>query len=49
MRGLELAIRVKDAEGEVVHTLEPILTEVEEAGDLSKLTVRFILDLKNDG
>ena len=49
MRGLELAIRIKDADGEVVHTLEPVLTEVDGAGDLSKISLRFVIDLENNG
>jgi hypothetical protein len=49
MQGVEMVVAIKDSQGSTIHTLEPIVTEVEGAGELTKLTVRFGLDLKNDG
>jgi len=47
MRGVEVAVRVKDAGGETIHTLEPVMMEVEGAGKLTKLSLRFAIDLDN--
>jgi len=45
MRGLELAIQVKGAGGETIQTLNPVVLEVDGAGELTKLSVRFAIDL----
>ena len=47
MRGIEVTVRVKDAGGDTVHTLEPMMMEVEGAGKLTKLSLRFAIDLEN--
>jgi hypothetical protein len=47
MRGLEFAIQVKDAVGDTIHTLDPVILEVDGAGELTKLSVRFAIDLDN--
>ena len=47
MRGLEFAIQVKDAGGDTIHTLDPVVLEVDGAGELTKLSVRFAIDLDN--
>jgi len=45
LRGIEVAIRVKNAGGELIHTLEPVMFEVDDAGTMSKLSLRFAIDL----
>ncbi len=45
MRGLELAIQVKGAGGETIQTLNPVVLEVDGAGELTKLSIRFAIDL----
>ena len=45
MRGLEIAIRVKNAGGDTIQTLNPVVLEVDGAGELTKLSVRFAIDL----
>lgn len=47
MRGIEVAVRVKDAGGDTIHTLDPVMMEVEGAGKLTKLSLRFAIDLDN--
>lgn len=47
MRGIEVAIRVKDAGDNTIHTLTPVVMEVEGAGELTKLSIRFAIDLDN--
>ncbi|MEX1311190.1 MAG: hypothetical protein AB1Z65_12270, partial [Candidatus Sulfomarinibacteraceae bacterium] len=49
MRGVEFAITVKDAGGNEIHTMEPVVMEVEGAADLTKLAVKLRIDLKNNG
>jgi len=49
LRGLDLSIRLRDATGNTIHTLEPVILEVDGADDLSRLSIRFVVDLKNDG
>jgi signal recognition particle receptor subunit beta len=48
MHGLELAIRVKNADGDTIHSLKPTVLEVKGAGELSKLKIRFSVDLKSN-
>ena len=45
MRGLEIAVQVKDAGGETIQTLNPVVLEVDGTGELTKLSVRFAIDL----
>ena len=47
MRGLEVAIRIHDGGGETIHTLEPVSLSVDDAGELAKLSLRFVIDLDN--
>ena len=46
MRGLEFAVQIKNSAGETIHTLEPVVLEVEGSSDLAKLSVRFAIDLE---
>jgi len=45
MRGLEIAIQVKNAGGETIQTLDPVVLDVHGAGELTKLSIRFAIDL----
>jgi len=45
MRGLEIAVQVKNAAGETIHTIEPVIMEVEGSSELTKLSLRFAIDL----
>jgi signal recognition particle receptor subunit beta len=45
IRGLEIAVHVKGADGETIHTLEPEVLDVEGSHELSKLSIRFGIDL----
>ena len=45
MRGLEVAVQVKNSAGETIHTLEPVVVEVEGSSELTKLSLRFAIDL----
>ncbi len=45
MRGLEIAIQVKNADGETIQTLDPVVVEVDGTGELTKLSVRFAIAL----
>jgi hypothetical protein len=47
MRGLQVAIRIQDADGETIHTLEPVSLAVDKADNLEKLSLRFTVDLEN--
>ena len=49
MHGVEFAITVKDVGGNEIHTLEPVVMEVEGAAELTKLAVKLRIDLKNNG
>jgi signal recognition particle receptor subunit beta len=49
MHGVEFAITVKDAGGNEIHTLEPVVMEVEGAAELTTLAVKLRIDLKNNG
>jgi signal recognition particle receptor subunit beta len=49
MRGLELVVRVRNAEGQTIHSLAPAVLEVDRAGDLSRLSLRVTVDLDNVG
>jgi len=45
MRGLEIGIQVKNAGGETIQTLAPVMLEVDGVGELTKLSVKFAIDL----
>ena len=45
MRGLEFAIQVKNASGETIQTLEPVIMEVDGTGELTRLSVKFAIHL----
>jgi len=45
MKGLEVTIQVKDAVGDEIQVLEPMVLEVECAKEVKKLSVRFAIDL----
>jgi signal recognition particle receptor subunit beta len=47
MCGLELAIIVQNADGDAIHTLDPVSVQVEKADRLKKLYLRFTVDLEN--
>ena len=47
MRGLQVAIRIQDEDGDTIHTFDPVSLEVEGAESLKKLCLRFSLDLEN--
>jgi hypothetical protein len=47
MRGLQVAIRIQDARGETIHSLEPVSLEVGHSEKLERLSVRFTVDLEN--
>jgi hypothetical protein len=49
MHGVEIAITVKDAGGNEIHSLEPVVMEIEGAAELTTLAVKLRLDLKNNG
>jgi signal recognition particle receptor subunit beta len=47
MRGLQLAIRIQNAAGETIHTLEPVSLSVDKADKLKTLSLRFTVHLEN--
>jgi hypothetical protein len=47
MRGVQLAVRIHNQDGETIHALDPITVAVSRAGKLEKLSLRFIVDLEN--
>jgi signal recognition particle receptor subunit beta len=49
MRGLEVAIRVKGADGETLVTLAPAVLEVNGIAEHDRLSIRFAVDLENAG
>jgi signal recognition particle receptor subunit beta len=49
MRGVEFTMTVKNADGNAILTLEPVVMEVEGVGEITKLAVRLNIDLKNNG
>ena len=46
MRGLEVAVQVKNSAGETIHTFEPEIMEVEGSSELNKLSLRFAIELE---
>jgi hypothetical protein len=47
MRGLHVAVRVKNSTGETIHTIEPVTVEIGNAGKLERLSLQLTLDLEN--
>jgi len=47
MRGVQVAVRIHNQDGETIHTLDPVTVAVSRAGKLEKLSLRFIVDLEN--
>ena len=47
MRGVQVAVRIHNQEGETIHTLDPVTVAISRAGKLEKLSLRFIVDLEN--
>ncbi len=47
MRGVQVAVRIHNQDGETIHALDPITVAVSRAGKLEKLSLRFIVDLEN--
>jgi hypothetical protein len=45
MGAVEVTINVRDTQGTTIHTLEPVSMTVDDAGRLSKLSLRFLVDL----
>jgi signal recognition particle receptor subunit beta len=47
MRGVELAVCIQNADGDTIHTLEPLALRVENSDGLGKLSLRLVVDLEN--
>jgi hypothetical protein len=47
MRGVQVAVRIHNQDGETIHALDPITVAVSRTGKLEKLSLRFIVDLEN--
>jgi signal recognition particle receptor subunit beta len=47
MRDVELAICIQNADGETIHTLDPLSLRVENSDGLGKLSLRIVVDLEN--
>jgi signal recognition particle receptor subunit beta len=47
MRGLQLAVRIQNEDGETIHTLEPVSLSVEKASKLKTLSLQFTVKLEN--
>jgi hypothetical protein len=47
MRGVQVAVRIHNQEGETIHALDPITVVVSRAGRLERLSLRFTVDLEN--
>jgi signal recognition particle receptor subunit beta len=47
MGALQLAIRIQNAEGETIHTLEPVSLAVDKADKLKRLSLQLTVDLEN--
>jgi signal recognition particle receptor subunit beta len=49
MDEVELVVHVRDSSGETIHTLTPVRVDVDRADELTKLSLRFSVDLDNTG
>ena len=47
MRGVQVAVRIHNQDGETIHALDPITVVVSRAGRLERLSLRFTVDLEN--
>ena len=47
MRGMQIAIRLQNEGGEIIHSFDPVSLDIEDAAALKKLCLRFSLDLEN--
>ncbi|MBD3870503.1 MAG: hypothetical protein IFJ97_04000 [Acidobacteria bacterium] len=47
MRGMQIAIRIQDEGGDIIHSLDPVSVDIEDATALKKLCLRLSLDLEN--
>jgi hypothetical protein len=47
MRGVQVAVRIHNQDGETIHALDPITVTVSRAGKLERLSLRFTVDLEN--
>jgi signal recognition particle receptor subunit beta len=47
MRGLQLAIHIQNADGDTIHTLDPVSLQVEKSDQLKKLSLQFTVNLEN--
>ena len=47
MRGVQVAVRIHNQDGETIHALDPVNVEVSRAGKLERLSLRFTIDLEN--
>ena len=47
MRGVQVAVRIHNQDGETIHALDPITVAVSRAGKLERLSLRFTVDLEN--
>ena len=47
MRSMQIAFRIQDSKGDVVHTLEPVSIAIGDASSLEKLILQLTIDLEN--
>ena len=47
MRGVQVAVRIHNQDGETIHAMDPITVVVSRAGKLERLSLRFTVDLEN--
>jgi signal recognition particle receptor subunit beta len=47
MRGMQIAIRIQDEDGETIHSFDPVSLDIEDATSLERLCLRLSLDLEN--
>jgi len=49
MRTIQLAIRIQDADGETIQTLDPVAMDLDDPSSLRRLSLKLTLDLENKG
>ena len=47
MRSMQIAFRIQDSKGDVVHTLDPVSIAIGDASSLEKLILQLTIDLEN--
>lgn len=47
MRGVQVAVRIHNQDGETIHALDPVDVSVSRAGKLERLSLRFTIELEN--